>query len=244
MMKNIGKLMVALTLVLNTSWAYAALPVIDTASIARLVQQIDEMKKQYEMLKKQYDQAVQIKENLQGNYGMGLLENGVEAAQGRRHLPKTWQEVVDMQKSGDLPGLFAGKKDFYKDLLPSIDTKMISKDPKDRSAVGYKLSTDNTRAAFASVESIYDNIENRIKTVENLTSEIEKTQNAKQAIDLNSRIVAESNFINLEMSRLNSMQVALQASLQNIQNQATATHAEFFGQSKNGKPPNFGLKGK
>lgn len=230
MKKIMGKLMVALTLVLNTSWAYAALPVVDTSSIARLVQQIEEMRKQYEMLKQQYDQAVQIKDNLQGNYGMGLLENGLQATKDRRPLPKTWQEVVSLQRSGKLPGLFAGKKDFYKDLLPSIDSKLISQDPNNRSAVSYQLSADNTRAAFASVEAIYNSIENRIKTVESLTNEIEKTVNTKQAIDLNSRIVAESNFISTEMMRLNSIQLALQASFQNLQNQATATHSEFFAE--------------
>ncbi len=239
-----GKLMLTLTLVLNTSWAYSALPVIDTSSIARLVQQIEEMKKQYDMLKKQYDQAVQIKNNLQGNYGMGLLENGLEAAKERRPLPKTWQEVVNMQQSGKLPGVFSGKKDFYKDLLPSIDSKLISQDPKNRNSIAYKLSSDNTQAAFASVEAIYNNIEGRIKTIENLTSEIEKAANTKQAIDLNSRIVAETNFINTQMMRLSSIQVALQASLQNMQNQAAATHAEFFSHPQDKKKSKSQIKTK
>ncbi len=226
----------------STSTAFAIIPVVDNASIARLIQQIAEMQKQYDMLKQQYNEAVQIKNSLQGNYGMGLLENGVEAMQERRNIPTTWQEVVDMQKSGQLPGLFEGKKDFYKKLLPTVDSKLISQDPNNRNVIGYQLSTDNTRATFASVETIYDNIEKRMKAVENLTSAIDKTTNAKEATDLNSRIVAETNFINLEMMKVQSLQVNLQATLQNLQNQAMANNAEFFAKPDNNQPSNPSLK--
>lgn len=241
LMKKIAKSLVTAALLLGIAKPAFAIPVIDVSAIARLVQQLDEMKKQYDMLKKQYDQAVAIKSNLQGNYGMGLLENGLKAAEGRRPLPKTWQEVVEMQKSGQLPGVFAGKKDYYKELLPSIDSKIMAQDPKDRASVAYQLSTDNTRAAFAAVETVYNNIENRMKNVEALVTQIDKTSNQKAATDLNSRIVAETNFINLEMMRLNSMQMALQASMQNNQNQATATHAEFFN-SPDKSSPTFKIK--
>lgn len=229
-------LTLSFVLLLGISTSHAALPVVDNSAIAKLLQQIAEMKKQYDMLKKQYNEAVQIKNSLQGNYGMGLLENGVDAIQGRRQLPKTWQEVVDLQKNGQLPGLFAGKQDFYKKLLPTTDLKNFSSDPNNRNSVGYKLSTDNTRAAFASVETLYDNIEKRMKTVENLTTAIDKTTNAKEAMDLNSRMVAETNFINLEMMRVNSLQVNLQATLQNLQNQALANNAEFFSKPSSGQP--------
>lgn len=233
-MKNkilITSLILAITSLSNIQNAQATWPVIDATAIAKLVQQIEEMKKQYDMLKQQYDEMVATKEAVTGSYGVSLLENGPLADQGRRELPGTWQEITSLQSSGVLPGVFTKTQEAFKNLLPNVDVKLFSQDPNSRNAASYKLSTDNTRAAFASTETIYNKIQDRLKTIENLTKEIDKTKNVKNATDLNSRIAAENGFLNIDMARLSSLQLSLQTSLQNNQNQATASHAEFFGDS-------------
>lgn len=233
-MKNkflIASLMLAITSLSGIQNAQAAWPVIDATAIAKLVQQIEEMKKQYDMLKQQYDEMVATKEAVTGSYGVSLLENGPLADQGRRELPGTWQEITSLQSSGVLPGVFTKTQEAFKKLLPNIDTKLFSQDPNNRNAASYKISTDNTRAAFATTESIYNKIQDRLKTIETLTKEIDKTKNVKNATDLNSRIAAENGFLNIDMARLSSLQLSLQTAMQNNQNQATASHAEFFGES-------------
>lgn len=97
--RKLKKLMVGLALFIAalSSQVYAAVPVVDASSIAKLVQQIDEMKKQYDMLKQQYNELVATKNAVTGSYGMSLLENGVGAEQSRRALPGTWQEVVNLR---------------------------------------------------------------------------------------------------------------------------------------------------
>ncbi len=211
--------------------AYAAWPVIDVTAIAKLVQQIEEMKKQYDMLKQQYDEMVATKNAVTGSYGMSLLENSPLDMQGRRELPGTWQEITSLQSSGVLPGVFTKTQEAFKNMLPNIDVKLFSQDPNNRNAASYKLSTDNTRAAFSATDAIYNKIQDRLKTIETLTQEIDKTANVKNATDLNSRIAAENGFLNIDMARLSSLQLSLQTAMQNNQNQATANHAEFFGDS-------------
>lgn len=229
-MKKITVTLALIMGLLSTSFhsAHAAWPVIDTSAIAKLVQQIQEMKKQYDMLKQQYDELVQTKNAVTGSYGVSLLENGPLAELSRRAVPGTWQEVVSLQQSGVIPGFSQKLGDFQK-LFPTVDGNLISQDPNNRNAQGYKLSTDNVRGAFASAELIYNKIADRLKTIEALTKEIDKTDNVKNATDLNSRIAAENGFLNVEMARLNSIQLSLQSVMQNNQNQATANHAEFFG---------------
>ena len=210
--------------------AHAAWPVIDSSVLAKAVQQIEEMKKQYDMLKKQYDELVATKNAVTGSYGVSLLETGPLDELSRRELPPTWQEVVSLQQSGDIAGFYAERQDYFQKLLPQVELKLFSPDPANRNLVSYQLSVQNTQAAFAATEAVYNKIQDRLKTLESLTQEIDKTDNVKNATDLNSRIAAENGFLNIEMARLNSMQLALQTVLQNNQNQTNANHAEFFGQ--------------
>jgi hypothetical protein len=61
-----------------------------------------------------------------------------------------------------------------------------------------------------------------------LTAHIERADSLKQAVDLNSRMVAEQSFISIELARLQSMQLMLLATAQNGTNSGTATRAEFL----------------
>lgn len=215
---------------------HAGVPVVDYSAIARLVEQIEQMKQQYDMLKKQYDELVQTKNAVTGSYGVSLLENGPLAEEGRRVMPGTWQEVVALQQSGVIPGIYNERQQYFKKLLPTIDTKLLSSSPIDRNVISYKLSTDNTNAAFSATEAVYDQIQKRVDTIERLMKEIDKTTNVKYATDLNSRIQAENGFLNVEVARLSSMQLALQATMQNNQNQAIANHSEFFSKPSKNNP--------
>ena len=205
--------------------AHAAWPVVDVSAIARLKLQLDQMKQQFDVMKKQYAEIQATKNAVTGSYGVSNIANSLKDKATRRALPSTWQEVVSLQKSG----FYGQRQDYFSKLLPSIDVKLLSPDPKNRNVVSYQVSTSNTQAAFAATESIYNSIQNRLQTIEALTQEIDKTDNIKNSMDLNSRIAAENGFLNLDMARLASIQLSLQASLQNNQNQATANHAEFFG---------------
>ncbi len=208
--------------------AEAALPVYDSASVQQAIMEFQQLKKQYDMLKKQYDELVALKDSMTGNYGMGILLNGIEEEGSRRALPQTWQEVVEMQKKG----FYGDRLQHYTQLLPSIDTNLLSGNQKDRDVVGYKMSKDHTQSAFAATEAIYNQLDQRLKTIEGLMGQIDQTQNIKQAMDLNSRIVAETGFISLDLARLNSMQLSLQAVFQNESNRDLENHSEFFSQPK------------
>lgn len=214
-------------LLLHTE-ALAALPVVDMGAIKQAIMQYQEMKRQYDMLKKQYDELMALKNSVTGSYGMSLLMNGVEDAASRRPLPKTWQDVVELQKEG----FYGNRLDHYAKLLPGIATKFLSSNDQDRDVVGYKMAKDHTQAAFAATEAVYDQLQKRLTTIEGLVSQIDKTQNVKEAMDLNSRIVAESGFVSLDLARLNSTQLSLQAILQNDSNRELENHTEFFSQPK------------
>lgn len=207
---------------------HAAFPVVDMGAINQAVMQVQEMKRQYDMLKKQYDELTAMKDSVTGSYGMSLLMNGTEDAASRRPLPQTWQEVVELQKEG----FYGNRLEHYSKVLPGIATKILANNDQDRDVIGYKMAKDHTQAAFAATEAVYNQIQKRLVTIEGLVAQIDKTPNVKGAMDLNSRIVAESGFVSLDLARLNSTQLSLQAILQNDSNRELENHSEFFSQPK------------
>ena len=226
------KLLIALFIVITTSFAsgtaHAQIPVTDGANLVQQIQHFLQMIKEYEMLKQQYDQLKQQYEAITGSYGAGNLFNSPST---RRWVPGSWQDIVEMQKSGK----FATKQDYYEKLLKTIDPtvyKSLGKDVSSRAYQSYKLSTDATRGAFAAVEALYDSIGERLKNIEGLQGQIEGTANVKASQDLSNRLLAENAYLNVEMARLNSIQTNLSANAQNIGNQATAARTEFFNFGK------------
>lgn len=226
-------LIVFLFLFLAINPVQAQLMVQDNAAIAKALQQLQQLQQQYDKMKQQYETLLRIEQEVKGSYGVSLLNNKLVDEQGRRIMPGTWQEVVALQKSGALPGIYNERQNYFKKLLPTTDTKVFSKNPNDPLANSYKLSSDNTQAAFATTETLYNQVQKRIETIEDLTKEIDKTKNIKNSTDLNSRIAAENGFLNSDLARLQAMQLSLQANMQNMQNQAASAQAQFYSGVKN-----------
>jgi type IV secretion system protein VirB5 len=213
-MKKLKSLTFGLLLLGLAPAAQAALPVYDSASVQQAIMEFQQLKKQYDMLKKQYDEMVAMKDSMTGNYGMGILLNGIEEEAGRRALPQTWQEVVEMQKKG----FYGDLLQHYSSMLPKIDTNYLSANQKDRDVIGYKMAKGHTQSAFAATEAVYNQLDKHLKTIEELMGQIDQTQNI--------------GFVSLDLARLNSMQLSLQAVFQNESNRDLENHSEFFSQPK------------
>lgn len=137
------------------------------AQYAEMVEQVAQLKSQLEQLKNQY-QAVT------GSYGLGgLLQNDTFAA--ANVVPGSWQDVVRQQQSGK----YKSKMDYYEKLMRTVDPVLFDKNSS-RSASAYKLSYDNTRAAFAVTDATYDAVDTHRKNIEQLIRRIDSTQNIKE----------------------------------------------------------------
>lgn len=210
-----------LCLLPQLSWS-GGIPVFDATGLQQAIQQFQELQRQYQMLKQQYAMLKRQYDSITGSYGFGDLVNDPAL---RRQLPPTWQQVVALQKAGK----FGGKQNSYEKILRTIDPKIFEALGKDSRAYNtYTLSAHSTRGAFAAVEALYDGIQERLANIESLQARIESTPNVKAAADLNNRLIAENAYLNVDMARLSTMQLNLQANAQNITNQSTAARTEFF----------------
>lgn len=196
--------------------ASAAVPVIDLSAIAQLVNQVIEMQKQYQQMVKQY-------KAISGTSGKGALKLG-DAIAHDKVVPGSWQDVVNAQKAG---GKLGNKANYYESLIKTVDPA-IFKTGDSRNARTYKLSAENTRAAFAVSDVLYETVEGHLKNIHELTKEIDNAETQKEAMDLNTRMVAENAMLQSAMAKLQAVQTNLLATTQNAANQSQAQRAELF----------------
>ena len=221
---------------LGSAPAHAQYAVIDIFAQAQWPTQIRTMIQQYNALKAQYDQltrqvteVTKTNQFLTGSSGSAWIANGSVEQAERRWLPGSWQDALAMQRAGLNPGRYADLLKWYETRLQSVDPKLIVPGaPDHRANWSYQLSSDNTRAAMASAQTLLDQLEKRLRNIETLNAQIERAASLKQAVDLNTRMLAEQSFISIDLARLQSMQLMLLATSQNGTTSGTATRAEFL----------------
>ena len=202
--------------------ACAQWAVIDAANLQQSVAQYTQMVEQVSQLKAQLEQLKSQYQAVTGSYGLGSLMQS-ETLSAASIVPGSWQEVVKLQQSG----AFKSKLDYYENLMKRVDPALFANDTS-RNAGAYKLSYDNTRAAFAVTDATYDSVETHRKNIEQLIQRIDSTQNIKEATDLNNRLVSENAMLQISVARLAAVQNNLNASAENDHVQSQATRTEML----------------
>jgi type IV secretion system protein VirB5 len=201
---------------------YAQWAVIDVSNLQQSMQQYVQMVEQVSQLKAQLAQLKDQYRAVTGSYGIGSLLQEETLAAGSI-VPGSWQEVVRLQQAGK----YKAKMDYYEGLMKTVDPALFEKNAA-RSAGAYKLSYENTRAAFAVTDATYESVETHRRNIEQLVRRIDSTQNIKEAADLNNRLVSENAMLQIAIARLAAVQGNLNASAQNNQLQSQATRTEML----------------
>ena len=197
--------------------------------IRTMIEQYNALRAQYDQLTRQVAEATRTNQFITGTTGVAWIANGPAEQTERRWLPPSWQDALAMQQVGLNPGRYADLVRWYQTRLQPVDPKQIVPEaPDHRANWSYQLSSDNTRAAMASAQVLLDQLDKRLRNIEALNAQIERASSLKQAVDLNTRMLAEQSFISIELARLQSMQLMLLATAQNGTNSGTATKAEFL----------------
>jgi type IV secretion system protein VirB5 len=201
----------------HAQWA-----VIDASNLRQSMQQYVQMVEQVNQLKAQLAQLKDQYRAVTGSYGIGSLLQEETLAAGSI-VPGSWQEVVRLQQGGK----YKTKMDYYEGLMKTVDPALFEKNAT-RSAGAYKLSYDNTRAAFAVTDATYESVETHRRNIEQLVRRIDTTQNIKEAADLNNRLISENAMLQIAIARLAAVQGNLSASAQNDRIQSQAARTEML----------------
>ena len=223
------------------SHIHATIPVIDWASIVQAGSQLEQLQEQYKTLtetyenaKKQYDTLKDTYDNAQaqletvnklkdfnnGHYDWGTLNNLKKDLVERKWSPETWDDALK-NISGGNPERYEELSSKYnernKNLLSDDD---FSQGASKEKLENYKKSKEVHRAASIQSSYAFNDINKHLENVHKLSSQIEKAENTKSAIDLNSRLLAEIAYIqtqNLKMQALLNQQ-----SVQNLSHELSA----------------------
>jgi type IV secretion system protein VirB5 len=227
MRRLIAALLCAACVWLPGAEVHAQIPVFDGAvwqqtmqQYLQMVQQVTQLKAQLEQLKRQYDAVT-------GSYGVGAILQEVTAA-AQAAVPGSWQEVVKLQQAGK----YKTKLDYYEAIMRTVDSAILEQQ-RSRGAEAYKLSYDNTRAAFAVTDATYESIDIHRRNIEQLMRRIDMSQNIKEAADLGNRLIAENAMLQIAVARLSAVQNNLQASASNERVQSQATRSEMLRFNRN-----------
>ena len=125
-----------------------------------------------------------------------------------------WQSVLKQASGGNnerLQSLMTS----YSNLYPTIKNGPSGQINEEKLvATTYTQEGQTYKAALATSAYSYDDINNQIKKIEAVLAQVDdagKNQNEKAAIDLNSRLVAELGFIQLQMLKLQSIHTQMDA---------------------------------
>lgn len=200
----------------------------DAALLAKTIEQLRVLKDQYNTLKRTYENANaqlsainEMKKQNKGHYGFGDLSNGLDTLQSWQSPASTWSDALH-NLSGGNPNRYQALLESYEKNHPALDENQYAQNATPAQTTRFKEDKAVNRAVLVQTTDSYNEINRRMQVLHDLSKQIEKTENTKGAIDLNSRLVTELAFIQLMSLRLQTLmnQQVAQESLAELQDRA------------------------
>ena len=199
----------ALGLFALTTTAWAQIPVTDVANITQdamnQAANIAQYIAQVEQLKMQVQQQMEQYKALTGTRNLGDIFNDPKY---RQYLPADWQKVYDQVRSGGYSGLTGTAKSIYSDnqiydscaAIQMADQKVVCEQQATKPAIDQGMAMD-----------AYNTATSRLDQIEQLTRQINSTQDPKAIAELQGRIATEQAAIQNEQTKLQLYQMVADA---------------------------------
>jgi type IV secretion system protein VirB5 len=218
--KFLGAAALALSGLLSMGTASAQIPVTDGAAIgqsamnqietiAKWVQQYEQMKEQYDKLQQQYQQLQTTYKSINGIRGMADIVNDPAA---RRYLPDEWQATMDAMQGGG--GSLSGSYQQMMAALKANNSAALGLGGTSGSAYDSQQKQSAMNRAIG--EEGYRQASKRFDTLQKLLEKIRETPDDKDVQELQARIQAEQVMQQNEATKLN-MVAQLQQAQRDIQ---------------------------
>lgn len=220
MKKTVLATAISASLFSYTSVFASGIPTIDAAAIAKMVEQIVEMKKSYDMLKSQYEQAVEMTKKLEGISGVGdFIRTDIFKA----IFPEVSEviEAIDDFSPENMPD---GAKDIFDDR--GYDKACPPK--------GYPTYAQCRRdySLLATAQYMYQeaaiNSQKRAESLDLLIDKINESKTLKEVADLQARIQGELGMIQLAQLQADQVDRAMRTAREDAIKAENQRAKEFF----------------
>lgn len=215
-MNTMIKKTLVIAALMTSQLASAAVVVIDPTAIARLADQINQMKQQYSLMQQSF-------KSISGTRGMENIANDPKRTQ---YLPKDYQTVLN-GGVGDPATVRAA----YKKFGVEENKVAIPKDYVDH----FNNSAKKSAANYAAMDSAYTAVNKRFEDMDKLLTQLKVTKDAKDVADLQARITAEQTILQVEGNRIQLLNNLAQAE-QRLQDQQAK---ELNMKAANGSIPKY-----
>ncbi len=203
-MKKLRALIIAIILLSPVS-CFAVLPVIDPAAIVDLVRQLTELKKQYDVMQQTYEttqnelnQTKELTNDAEGHYGYGNILNNQTNMNNRAWSPNDWQSTLQ-GLSGQNPARYQQLLTQYKNNNPALSQQNYEKGESASNYAVYQNEIANNQAATVTATYAFNEINKELSHINQLSQQIETTQDEKAATDLGTRMQAEIAYVQVQM---------------------------------------------
>lgn len=206
---------------LTCSSVYASgISTIDFGAIAKMAEQIVEMKKSYDMLKAQFEQAVEMTKKLEGISGVGDF---IRSDIFKEIFPEV-SEVIEAIDDFSYENMPSGAKDIFEDR--GYDKACPPK--------GYPTFVQCRKdyALLATAQYMFQeaaiNAQNRGQALDKLMDKISESRTMKEIADLQARIQGELGMIQLAQLQADQVDRAMRAAREDAIKAENQRAKQFF----------------
>lgn len=184
------------------------IPTFDASAIANQVQQLESMAKQLESLKSQLEQGEKLFGSLNKLTDMSSIAGLLNDPKIRQALPKDFGDVEKLLKG-------TGQSDFSSlSAHFQTDNNYYQSDSNNFYAQELERSNKANAGSQSLGQAIYDAASKRIDGIETLKQRLGSATDAKEVMDLQARLSAESAFLQTDLLRMQGLKMVQDAQTQ------------------------------
>jgi type IV secretion system protein VirB5 len=184
------------------------IPVVDVAALAKHIEQVITLTKQLENAREQLSQLQELHGSLNKLTNMGDIAKILNDPAVRRALPDDFGKVEGLLKGN--PGLY---NESYNRHLEE-NTYYKPQDANDFYAKELERTSKRNAGQMTVAEQMYKAASKRVEGIDELRKQIGKSKDAKETLDLQARLQAESAYLQTDVLRMEALKSVQEAQVQ------------------------------
>ncbi|KTD65362.1 type IV secretion system protein [Legionella spiritensis] len=187
------------------------LGVSDAALLVKAIEQLEQLRSQYQLLSQTYNNAKSQLDGIEnlthfnsGHYGFGSLSNSASDLKNRQWSPNTWDDALNNIAGGN-PTRYQELVNAYQKNHPAVNETAYLKGASPSRLKQYQSNQAVNQAIGVQATYAFNEVNQHLQAIHDLSARIDQADNTKAAVDLNSRLLAELAYIQMENLRLQTL---------------------------------------
>jgi type IV secretion system protein VirB5 len=182
---------------IDPAYAFIGAPVFDFESFMKIIEEIKQLKSSYEEAKKIYTTSLNTEKSLNGLTDLTDVGKLLNDSTFQKYLPKEYEVEISKGLIKEKSKFFAKAYDYYS---REGNTKANSFYYKE-----FERKKRDTYQELAFGKAVYDQASLRMDALNELKQRLSSASTAKEVLDLQTRLVAESVLVQNEINKMQGL---------------------------------------